>query len=118
MALVLVPRDLFPGRVPLRHIYPEARINTPNERDAPAIIRMATYNAHSALARALAAHYAKADEETHSVLRKIFRASGDINVVGDCLHVRLDGLAAARRSRAVAALCDELNATETRYPGT
>lgn len=63
-------------------------------------------------------HDAKADDEAHSVLRETFRTSGDIEVVGDCLHVRLDGLSAPRRSRAIAALCEELNATETRYPGT
>jgi hypothetical protein len=107
-----------PGRVPLGDIYPDAMLADPERKRITDIIRMATYNAQSALARALAAHYAKADDEAHSVLRETFRASGDIEVVGDCLHVRLDGLSAPRRSRAIAALCNELNATETRYPGT
>lgn len=63
-------------------------------------------------------HYRRADDEAHSLLRETFRASGDIEVLGDTLHVRLDGLSAPRRSRAIAAVCEELNATETLYPGT
>jgi len=90
----------------------------PERKRITDVIRMATYNAQSALARALSLHYRRADDEAHSLLRETFRASGDIEVVGGCMQVRLDGLSAPRRSRAVAALCDELNATQTRYPGT
>jgi len=38
--------------------------------------------------------------------------------VGDHLEVCLNPLSAPRRTRALAALCDQLNQTETRYPGT
>jgi hypothetical protein len=41
-----------------------------------------------------------------------------LEIVGDELHVRMDGLSAPRRSRAIAGLCAELTATETLYPGT
>ena len=44
--------------------------------------------------------------------------SGDLQITGDTLHVRLDPATAPRRSRALHALCDQLTATETRYPGT
>ena len=46
------------------------------------------------------------------------RVSGDLQIVGTELHVRLDPASAPRRSKALAALCTELNDTETRYPGT
>jgi len=108
----------LPARVPLGDIHPDAVLVDPERKRITDVIRMATYNAESALTRALDPHYARADDEAHSLLRETFRSSGDIEVVGDCLHVRLDGLSAPRRSRAVAALCDELNATETLYPGT
>ena len=32
--------------------------------------------------------------------------------------MRLEPLSAPRRTRALAALCDQLNTTRTRYPGT
>lgn len=108
----------IPARVALGDIHPDAVLADPERKRITDVIRMATYNAQSALARALAPHYRRADDEAHSLLRETFRASGDIEVVGDCLHIRLDGLSAPRRSRAIAALCDELTATETRYPGT
>lgn len=44
--------------------------------------------------------------------------SYDMEIIGDELHVRLNPLSAPRRTRALAALCAELTATETPYPGT
>jgi len=107
-----------PARVPLGDVRPDAVLADPERKRVTDVVRMATYNAQSALARALAPLYPRAEDEANSLLREAFRASGDIQVVGDCLHVRLDGLSAPRRSRAIAALCDELNETETLYPGT
>lgn len=46
------------------------------------------------------------------------RLPGDIHITGDTLHLRLDSATAARRSRAIAGLCHELTAAQTRYPGT
>ena len=42
----------------------------------------------------------------------------DLQVIGDELYVRINALSAPRRTRALAVLCQELNATETIYPGT
>ncbi len=42
-----------------------------------------------------------------------------LEIIGDELHVRINPLSAPRRTKALAALCEELNATETNYyPGT
>ena len=79
---------------------------------------MATYNAESALARLLAPHYARADDEARSLLREAFGAPADLEVVGNELHVRLDPLSAPRRTAVIAGLCEDLTATKTIYPGT
>ena len=81
-------------------------------------IRMAAYNAETILARALNGHYARAGDEGYALIREALSASGDIIPGGGTLTVRLDPLTAPRRTRAIAALCAQLNATETRYPGT
>ena len=81
-------------------------------------IRMAAYNAETILARALNGHYARAGDEGYALIREALTASGDIIPGGGTLTIRLDPLTAPRRTRAVAALCAQLNATETRYPGT
>src|SRR5674476_111168 len=81
-------------------------------------IRMSAYNAESALARLLRPHYARGDDEARALLREAFTLSGDLQITGDTLHVRLDPPSAPRRSNALAALCVELTDTGTRYPGT
>lgn len=79
---------------------------------------MSAYNAESALARLLKPHYARGDDEARALLREAFTPTGDLQLIGEVLHVRLDPASAPRRSRALAALCDELTATHTRYPST
>jgi transposase len=105
-------------KVPLAEVRPAAvRIDVERKRIMDAI-RMATYNAESALARMIAPYYARADDEARTLLREVFSAPGDLEIEGERLHVRINPLAAPRRTRALAALCDELTATETIYPGT
>jgi len=79
---------------------------------------MSAYNTESSLARLLRPHYARGDDEARALLREAFTLSGDIQITGNTLHVRLDPASAPRRSNALAALCVELTDTATRYPGT
>ena len=108
----------LPAKVPLGEVRPQAARAEVERKRIHDAARMATYNAESALARMLTPHYARAEDEARSLLRETYRASGDLEVVGNELHVRIAPLSAGRRSRALAALCQELTATETRYPGT
>ncbi|MGH9061309.1 MAG: putative transposase, partial [Acidimicrobiales bacterium] len=108
----------IPAKIRLGDIRPDAvRLDDERKRLHDAI-RMATWNAEHALARALGPHYARAEDEAHSLLAETFAGSADLQIVGDCLHVSLEPLSAPRRSRAIAALAAELTATETLYPGT
>jgi hypothetical protein len=66
---------------------------------------MATYNAESGLARLIAPHYARAEDEARSLLREIYASAGDLEVVDNELHVRITPLSAPRRTRALAGLC-------------
>ena len=81
-------------------------------------IRMAAYNAETILARALDSCYSRAGDEAYALIREALTTSGDIIPDGQTLHVRLDPLTAPRRTRALACLCDQLNATRTIFPGT
>ncbi len=110
--------EASPAKVPLSVVRPDAvRIDVERKRTMDAI-RMATYNAESVLARLLAPHYARAEDKARSLLRKAFRTLADLGVCGTTLHVRIGTLSAPRRTRAIAGLCEELNATETVYSGT
>jgi transposase len=108
----------IPAKIPLSQARPESVRLAPERKRIHDAIRMATYNAESALARLLAPHYPRAADEARSLLRETFRAPADLQVAGDQLHVHLNPLSAPRRTRAIAALCDQLTATKTLYPGT
>ena len=81
-------------------------------------IRMAACNAETTLARNLNGHYARADDEAYALIREALTTSGDILPGPGTLHVRLDPLTAPRRTHALAALCEQLTAARTPYPGT
>ncbi|MGH9262409.1 MAG: putative transposase, partial [Acidimicrobiales bacterium] len=108
----------IPAKLPLGEVRPDAVRLAPERKRIHDAVRMATYNAESALARLLAPHYPRADDEARSLLREAFHAPADLEVIGDELHVRLTPLSAPRRTRTITALCEELTATTTRYPGT
>lgn len=108
----------IPTRVPLGELHPDAVVHHGERKRIHDAIRMATYNAETALARLLTPHYPRADDEARSLLREAMRSPADLQVVGNELHVRINPLSAPRRSRAIAALCADLNSTNTAYPGT
>ncbi|MGI8761927.1 MAG: helix-turn-helix domain-containing protein [Jatrophihabitantaceae bacterium] len=114
----LAARRDTPARLPLRQVRPDAQLLNEERKLVTHAIRMAAYNAESTLTRALHAHYTRADDEARALLREAFTLSGDIHITGDELDVRLDPASAPHRSRAIAALCEQLTATETTYPGT
>jgi transposase len=108
----------IPAKLPLSEVRPDAMRLAPERKRIHDAIRMATYNAESALARLLAPHYPRAEDEARSLLREAFRAPADLEIIGNELHVRITPMSAPRRTRAIAALCEQLTATKTRYPGT
>ena len=105
-----------PTRVPLASVRPEATVLDEERKLVTHAIRMATFNAESALARLLAPHFRT--DEARSLLREAFNTPGDLQVHDGVLDVRLDPLSAPRRTRALAALCEVLTDTATTYPGT
>jgi hypothetical protein len=113
LADLKIQSKTIPATVALGEVRPQAmRLNDERER-LHDTVRMATWNAEHALAAALRAHDARAEDEAHSLLAEAFSASVDLEVIGNKLHVRLEALSAPCRSRAIAALCVELNTTET-----
>jgi lambda repressor-like predicted transcriptional regulator len=107
-----------PARVRLGSLSPDmVRLDAETKQITHAI-RMAAYNAETALARALHGHYARAGDEAYALIREALTASGDICPGNGQLLIRLDPLTAPRRTQALAALCDQLTALGARYPGT
>jgi hypothetical protein len=108
----------IPAKFPLAEHNPAmVRLDTETKLITHAI-RMAACNTETILARALTGSYARAGDEAYALIREALHATGDITIHGSVLHIRLDPQSAHRRTRALAALCEQLTATATRYPGT
>jgi transposase len=107
-----------PARVPLGALSPDMVRLDAEVKQITHAIRMAAYNAETALARALDGHYARAADEAYAVIREALAVSGDIQPGDGELLIRLDPLTAPRRTQALAALCDQLTAARACYPGT
>ena len=107
-----------PARVPLGALSPDMVRLDAEVKQITHAIRMAAYNAETALARALDGHYARAGDEAYALIREALTVSGDICPGHGELLIRLDPLTAPRRTQALAALCDQLTAAGACYPGT
>ena len=108
----------IPAKIPLAEHNPAmVKLDTETKLITHAI-RMAACNTETILARALNGRYARAGDEAYALIREALHASGDITISGTTLHIRLDPLSAPRRTRALAALCEQLSTTRTCYPGT
>jgi transposase len=107
-----------PARIRLGEIAPDMVRLEAEVKQITHAIRMAAYNAETALARALNGHYARAGDEAYALIREALTTSGDIIPGHGELLIRLDPLTAPRRTQALAALCDQLNQTRACYPGT
>ena len=107
-----------PARIRLDQIAPDMVRLEAEVKQITHAIRMAAYNAETALARALDGHYARAGDEAYALIREALTSSGDIIPGASQLLIRLDPLTAPRRTQALAALCDQLSQAQACYPGT
>jgi hypothetical protein len=121
IAKLIERRKRLPKRIPVTESVgddEQAVTLTVEHKHFMNIVKMAVYRAETALYRLLGPHYRRHEQEGRALLREAFRASGSLTLTDGYLKVTLDPLSAPRRSRAIAALCQELNASATRIPGT
>jgi prepilin-type processing-associated H-X9-DG protein len=116
---LLARRRALPTRVEIRDVSEGAVIKLAAERKhLTNLIKMVAYQAEGDLVSMLQPHYSRAEQEGRTLLHELFNASADIEVKGDELRVTLSPLSAPHRTLAVQALCEPLNATATKFPGT
>jgi transposase len=107
-------RDALPKRVPaseLERLSTERRLIT----DA---MKMTAYQIESDLARMVDEHYARAAHEGHKLIVAALKSSADIDLTKGVLRVTLAPQSSPHRTRAIAALCEDLNAIDARFPGS
>jgi hypothetical protein len=112
----------LPKRVPVKDVVDGAEIVrlAPEAKHLTDTIKMLAYRAETALARLLADHYARTEDEGRALIREILLSDADIvpDPTQQRLVVRLHSLANPRSNAAMATLCDHLNTLAVVYPGT
>ena len=112
-------RAAIPRRVPVQSVTHQSVVKlAPERKHLTNLIKMLAYQAESDLLRMVAPHYRRAGQEGRTLLQSALASAADLEVTETELRVTLAPQSSAHRTRAIAALCDQLNQTETLFPGS
>ena len=112
-------RATVPRRVPVQQTTDEPIVKlAPERKHLTNLIKMVAYQAESALLRIIASHYRRVNDEGRTLIQSALASAADIEVTDRQLRVKLASMSSAHRTRAIVALCQELNRTETIFPGS
>jgi hypothetical protein len=112
-------RASVPKRVPVSEVVsgPVVKL-APERKHLTDLLKMVAYQTESDLVRLIGSHYRRSEDEGRTLIQSALGSSVDIEVTPAELRVVIAPLSSAHRTRALAALCDELNTAPTRFPGT
>jgi hypothetical protein len=82
------------------------------------ILKMAAYQIEGSLVELLRPVYPRTKAEGRTLIQTALQSSATIEPSDEELRVTLAPLSSPHRSRVIAAACQELNKTSTRFPGT
>jgi DNA-binding CsgD family transcriptional regulator len=112
-------RNKVPRRVPVQSLTSEPVVKlAPEIQHLTNLIKMVAYQAESDLLRMLAPHYRRVEDEGRTLIQSALTSSADLQVSPSELRVTLAPLSSPHRTRAIAALCEELNRSNVRFPGS
>jgi DNA-binding CsgD family transcriptional regulator len=112
-------RDAVPRRVPVQATTQEPIVKlAPERKHLTNLVKMVAYQAESDLFRLIAPHYRRVQDEGRTLIQSALASAADLEVTDKELRVTLAPLSSPHRTRVIAALCEELNATETVFPGS
>jgi prepilin-type processing-associated H-X9-DG protein len=112
-------RSRIPARIPVgqRNAAPVIKLAT-ERKHLTNLLRMVAYQAESDLCRLIAPHYKRHLEEGRTLVQSALASSADIELTSTELRILLAPLSSPHRTRAIAAICGDLNTTQTLFPGT
>ena len=112
-------RTALPHRVPVQAVTEEPVVKlAPERKHLTNLIKMLAYQAESDLLRLVSPHYRRADDEGRTLLQAALASAADLKVTTTELQVTLAAQSSPHRTRAIAALCHELNQAQTTLPGS
>jgi hypothetical protein len=107
-------RKAVPKRIPASNL---ATLKTEKKLIADSL-KMTAYQVETELLDMLQGHYARCDDEGRTLLHSIFQSSARLEVTDGELCVTIAAQSSPHRTQALAALCTQLNAKATHFPGT
>lgn len=106
-------------RVPVQQVVEGEVIQLAAERKhLTDLLKMIAYQAEGDLLHILTSHYRRSENEGRTLIQNALASPGDIAVTETELRVSLKPLSSPHRTHALAALCEQLNKTKTRFPGS
>lgn len=109
-------RSKIPARVPVTKVAPDIVKLAPERKHLTNLLKMVAYQAESDLLRLLAPHYRRAEDEGRTLIQSALCGPAEIEPTDTELRVHLTPMSSPHRTRAIAALCEELNRTKTNFP--
>jgi hypothetical protein len=110
----------LPLRVPLAEARPDqdlVKLST-ERKHLTNVLKLVAYQIESDLVNLIRPHYARAEDEGRTLIQTVLQSTATLEPTDQELRVTLSPLSSPHRSQAVAALCENLNTAETRFPGT
>lgn len=112
-------RARIPTRIPVQKVTKGEVLKLRTEAKLISdLLKMVAYQAESDLVRSIAPLYSRSEDEGRTLIQSILMATGDINVSHGKLAVEIEPLSSPHRNHVLVALCEQLNDTETKFPGT
>ena len=82
------------------------------------VLKMVAYHIESDLLELIRPHYKRVEEEGRTFVQAALQDAADLEPIEDQLRITLAPLSSPHRSRVLETLCQALNQTHTRFPGT
>lgn len=120
VAELAAQQKMLPPRVPLAEARPDqdlVKLST-ERKHLTNVLKLVAYQIESDLVHLLRPHYARAEDEGRTLIQTVLQSTATLEPTDQELRVTLSPLSSPHRSQAVAALCENLNTAETRFPGT
>jgi len=112
-------RAAVPKRVPVEDVVTGCVVKlAPERKHITNLLKMVAYQAESDVLRLVAPHYRRAEDEGRTLVQSALASCADLEVTEHELRVAIAPLSSPHRTRAVAALCEELNRSDCRFPGS
>ena len=117
---LIARRKSLPVRIPLAETPSgqEAVKLSTERKHLTNILKMVAYQIESDLLGQIRSFYARADDEGRTFIQAALQSTAAVEPVESELHVIVAPLSSPHRSKALAALCETLNQTNTQFPGT